>query len=127
MNETFEIIKNVFFAAGEWISLILEAISVIFIAAGMISSLILILKTAGKSRNFIYTKVRIKLGGWLSVALEFQLASDIVKTTVNPTYENLLITGIIAVIRTFLNYFLNRELKEEMELSNALNKSETKE
>lgn len=49
-------------------------------------------------------------------ALEFQLASDILKTAIAPTYENLIQLGAIAVIRTFLNYFLSKELKELPEM-----------
>jgi uncharacterized membrane protein len=52
-------------------------------------------------------------GGWLVVALEFQLAADIVGTIVSPTTAHLIELGAIAVIRTFLNYFLGRELGEE--------------
>ena len=54
-------------------------------------------------------------GGWLVVALEFQLAADIVGTIVSPTSAHLIELGAIALIRTFLNYFLNKELKEEKE------------
>jgi uncharacterized membrane protein len=50
------------------------------------------------------------------MALEFQLASDIIKTTISPTYEHLVQLGAIAVIRTFLNYFLSRELRELPEM-----------
>ena len=64
----------------------------------------------------LHNRLRLKFGGWLALALEFQLASDILKTTIAPTYENLIQLGAIAVIRTFLNYFLNKELKELPEL-----------
>ncbi len=64
----------------------------------------------------LYNRLRLLFGGWLALALEFQLASDIVKTTVAPTYENLIQLGAIAVIRTFLNYFLSKELTELPEL-----------
>ena len=50
------------------------------------------------------------------MALEFQLASDIIKTTISPSYEHLIQLGAIAIIRTFLNYFLSKELKELPEL-----------
>jgi len=54
-------------------------------------------------------------GGWLVVALEFQLAADIVGTIVSPTTAHLIELGAIALIRTFLNYFLNNELREQRE------------
>ena len=55
-------------------------------------------------------------GGWLVVALEFQLAADIAGTIVSPTTAHLVQLGAIAVIRTFLNYFLNKELMEQKEV-----------
>jgi uncharacterized membrane protein len=98
------------------ISLVLEFTAVICIAVGFVDTLIFLLRS--KQRNFspLYNRLRLKFGGWLALALEFQLASDIIKTTVAPTYENLIQLGAIAIIRTFLNYFLNKELKEIPEL-----------
>jgi uncharacterized membrane protein len=52
----------------------------------------------------------------LVVALEYQLAADIVGTIVSPTAAHLIELGAIAVIRTFLNYFLGKELSEEHEV-----------
>lgn len=43
---------------------------------------------------------------------KFQLGADIVSTTISPSLEDLTKLAIIAVIRTFLNYFLEKELKE---------------
>ena len=50
------------------------------------------------------------------VAPEFQLAADIAGTIVAPTTAHLVELGAIAVIRTFLNYFLGKELSEEKEV-----------
>lgn len=57
--------------------------------------------------------MRTRFGSWLALALEFQLAADILATTINPSLDELLKLAIIAVIRTFLNYFLSRELTAE--------------
>lgn len=59
-------------------------------------------------------------GGWLVVALEFQLAADIVGTIIAPTTAHLIEPGAIELIRTFLNYFLNKELKEQRESLNVV-------
>jgi uncharacterized membrane protein len=56
-------------------------------------------------------KLRLRFGGWLTIALEFQLGADILNTTVAPTFEALAKLGAIALIRTFLNYFLGKELE----------------
>ena len=49
---------------------------------------------------------------WLVVALTFQLAADIIETSIRTDWESIARLGAIAVIRTFLNYFLERDLKE---------------
>jgi uncharacterized membrane protein len=120
MKEFYEIFVNAFFHFGEGVSLILELISVLCIVFGMIASLSIFIKLRNESKTPLHNRVRVKFGGWLALALEFQLASDIVKTTVNPTYENLIIVGAVALIRTFLNYFLSKELKEEMEAQKVI-------
>ena len=53
---------------------------------------------------------------WLSLALEFQLGADIVGTTVAPSLQALGNLALIAIIRTFLNYFLSKELEAELAL-----------
>jgi uncharacterized membrane protein len=67
----------------------------------------------------LHTYFRRIFGGWLVVALEFQLAADIVGTIVSPTTAHLIELGAIALIRTFLNYFLGKELKEETDSLNV--------
>jgi uncharacterized membrane protein len=124
MKEITELFTKMFFQFGEGVSLILEIISVLCIVTGMVASLLVFIKLRKESKTPLHNRVRVKFGGWLALALEFQLASDIVKTTVNPTYENLIIVGVVAVIRTFLNYFLSRELKEEMEAQKKLSETE---
>ena len=52
---------------------------------------------------------------YLSLALEFQLAADILSTAIAPTWEELGKLGVTATIRTALNYFLSREMKEYTE------------
>ena len=50
-------------------------------------------------------------GMWLLLGLEFELAADIIRSVVSPTREDLLELAAIAVIRTFLNYFLEKDLE----------------
>jgi uncharacterized membrane protein len=98
------------------VALLLECTAVLCIAAGFVKTIVLLLKRRQPGYSPLYSRLRLSFGGWLALALEFQLASDIVKTTVAPTYENLIQLGAIAIIRTFLNYFLNKELTELPEL-----------
>lgn len=54
--------------------------------------------------------LRLQLGRWLAIALEFLLAADILLTAIAPTWDEIGKLGAIALIRTALNYFLEREI-----------------
>jgi uncharacterized membrane protein len=54
--------------------------------------------------------IRISLGRWLALALEFELAADILRTAVAPTWNEIGQLAAIIVLRTALNYFLQREI-----------------
>ena len=49
-------------------------------------------------------------GMWLLLGLEFELAADIIDSVVSPTWQDVGMLGAIAVVRTFLNYFLEKDL-----------------
>ena len=51
-------------------------------------------------------------GRWLVAALTFQLAADIIETSITTSWEAVGRIAAVAVIRTFLNYFLERDLAE---------------
>jgi uncharacterized membrane protein len=55
--------------------------------------------------------VRLRLGRWLALALEFELAADIVRTAVAPNWTQIGQLAAIATIRTLLNYFLQQEIE----------------
>jgi len=48
---------------------------------------------------------------WLLLGLEFTLAADIVRSAISPSWDDIGQLAAIAVIRTFLNYFLERDLE----------------
>jgi uncharacterized membrane protein len=56
-------------------------------------------------------EIRLKFGGSLALSLEFLLGADILETAVAPTWNDIGQLAAIAVLRTALNYFLERELK----------------
>lgn len=58
-------------------------------------------------------EVRLTLGRWLAVGLEFELAADILNTAVTPTWSDIEKLAAIAALRTALNYFLEREIRQE--------------
>lgn len=107
------------------LKLVLEGISLLCILLGLLTTALVILNQNRRLRGSpsALAKVRLNFGRWLSVALEFQLGADIVNTTVAPSFEALGKLGLIAVIRTFLNYFLTKELAEEAKLSESGDRS----
>ncbi len=72
-----------------------------------------------------FVALRLDLGRFLALGLEFQLASDILRSAVAPTLKEIGELAAIAAIRTALNFFLAREIKEERrELSGDRNEPE---
>jgi uncharacterized membrane protein len=112
---------------GDYVSVILEFTSVVCIMIGFIAALILLVKSKKLKSTPLHRRLKLTFGGWLALALEFQLASDIVKTTISPSYDNLIQLAVVAVIRTFLTYFLNREIREDLEMLKISAPAEAKE
>ncbi len=54
--------------------------------------------------------LRHHLGSYLLLGLEFLIAADIIHTVIKPTLDEMAVLGSIVVIRTILNFFLNREI-----------------
>lgn len=55
-------------------------------------------------------EVRLRLGRWLALALEFELGADILRTAVAPTWSEIGQLAAIAAVRTALNFFLQQEI-----------------
>lgn len=54
---------------------------------------------------------RLRLGRWLSLSLEFELAADILRTAIAPSWDEIGKLAAIVILRTVLNYFLEREIE----------------
>jgi hypothetical protein len=64
-------------------------------------------------RHVSLTETRNILARYLVLALEFQLAADVLETAILPEWSKIGQLAAIAAIRTALNYFLSKELSEE--------------
>lgn len=100
-------------AGVEWLRLLVETLGALVIAAGVAVAIAGILRHAVAGRGRPFTPIRLSFARYLTLALELQLAADILSTSVAPTWERIGKLGAIAIIRTALNYFLSREMKEE--------------
>ena len=66
-----------------------------------------------KSESMTENTLRLSLGRWLAVALELELAADILNTAVTPSWSDIGKLAAIAALRTALNFFLEREIRDE--------------
>lgn len=115
-----QIIQVLIVESLEAAGLIVGWLGVIIILIGVIKSLrAFIVSELGRNKRFDIDMVRYKLGTYLLLGLEFLVAADILETVFAPSLERISILGWIVIIRTILNFFLNKELerieKKELE------------
>jgi uncharacterized membrane protein len=97
----------------EWLRLMVEALGAVVIAAGLVVVVLALGRHLLFERGASFTPIRLAFARYLTLALELQLAADILSTAVAPTWDRIGKLAAIAVIRTTLNYFLSKEIREE--------------
>ena len=60
--------------------------------------------------KFSIDHVRHTLGTYILIGLEFMVGQDIVETVLHTDREHLINLGLIVIIRTVLDFFLNKEI-----------------
>lgn len=96
-----------------WLKLLVETTGAIIICIGVFVAVYQLLRALLPPQVESYNSIRLTLARYLALALEFQLGADILSTAIAPSWEQIGKLGAIAVIRTGLNYFLMREMREE--------------
>jgi uncharacterized membrane protein len=99
--------------AVQWLRLIVETTGAAIIGLGVIVAAYQFVQALIPPQVESYNSIRLTLARYLALALEFQLGADILSTAVAPSWDQIGKLGAIAVIRTGLNYFLTREMREE--------------
>lgn len=99
--------------AASYVALMLEATVVLTVAAGSIEALYRIVKAVLVTRSDDWDRraVWLRFAGWILLALEFALGADLVRTAIAPSWEDIGKLGAIAGIRTFLGFFLGKDLE----------------
>jgi len=97
----------------QWLRLAVETMGALVIAVGVIVAIYGFGRALALQRPEHYVEVRLTLARYLALAIEFELAADILSTAIAPSWDQIGKLGAIVVIRTGLNYFLMREMKEE--------------
>jgi uncharacterized membrane protein len=111
-------VEELFKEVAGYIALGVEVIAALVIACGAGQAVFGLLRRTrpDRLRPFADKKaVWQRFGVWLLLGLEFELAADIVRSAIAPTWEQIGQLASIAVIRTFLNYFLEKDLEKSAE------------
>jgi uncharacterized membrane protein len=98
-----------------YLKLAVEAVGAAIVGFGALATVVVYLLSLFGIRERSNTEIRLFLGRYLVLGLEFQLGSDILSTAVAPTIAEIKILAAIVVIRTVLNYFLSKEIERERE------------
>src|SRR5438067_13129718 len=95
----------------EGVGVAIVALAVLVAAARFVAVLV------RRTQPFPPEDLRLGLGRSLALSLEFLLGADILRTAIEPSWEEIGRLAAIAAIRTALNYFLQREIAADARMS----------
>ena len=92
---------------------IIDTIAFLAIVYGTVEAVIKVVCAMWmRASNHEKREIWLDYARWLIVGLTFQLAADIIETSISTSWEAIGRLGAIAVIRTFLEFFLGRDVTE---------------
>lgn len=100
----------------EFAIVVIDAMALLIIVVGTVIAFVnalraLFFRLGDHERRAVW----LSYARWLVAGLTFQLASDIVESSITQSWEAVGRLAAIAVVRTFLNYFLERDMNEMRE------------
>src|SRR5918912_1478628 len=100
--------------AAQALATLVEGVGIAIVAVAVLVAAVRYLAgLVSRVRPFPPEGLRLGLGRSLALSLEFLLGADILRTAVEPSWDEIGRLAAIAAIRTALNYFLQREIAEE--------------
>jgi len=90
---------------------LVEICGAVVVVAGVVRSALIWIRAHFRLDNRCMSNMRTGLVQSLVTGLEFQLASDVLKTAIAPTWEQILILGALVGLRTVMSFVLERELE----------------
>lgn len=92
---------------------LIDALALVIVVVGTVEAFFsglraMLASPSGHERRDVW----LRYARWLVAGLTFQLAADIIETSITTSWDAVARIAAIAVIRTFLNYFLDRDLEE---------------
>ena len=99
--------------AAHYLSNIVELVATFIIFIALVEFIAAFYRTLTRKQKTGNDRwLRLNFGSRLTIVLELLLAADILETAIAPTWDEIGKLAAIAAIRTALNYFLERELKD---------------
>ncbi len=112
-KSAFNSVEQTVVAAVGWLRLGVEAVGAFIICVGVILAVYQLVAHFKEEQPSNFNRVRLTLGKYLALALEFQVGADILSTAIAPSWEQIGKLAAIVAVRTVLNYFLTKELTNE--------------
>lgn len=115
-------VEELFVQLARVAGLLIEGAAVLIVAFGSLEAFVKLLWVAARPDTSHGERKAIwrRFGMWLLLGLEFELAADIIGSVVSPSWQDVGKLGAIALIRTFLNYFLEKDLDSVKPLEDAI-------
>ena len=93
---------------------LIDAIALLVILVGTIEVAVTVARASFKPLgDQLARQAWLRYARWLVAGLTLQLAADIIETSISTNWQTIGRVGAIAVIRTFLNYFLERDVDQQ--------------
>jgi uncharacterized membrane protein len=104
----------VFKSIASYIAVAVEAGAALLILIGALEAFYKMLQGVLGRQLITGTRraIRVEFGVWLLLRLEFELAADIIRTAISPSWNDIGQLAAIASIRTALNYFLEMDIEK---------------
>ena len=113
--------EDVLLGVSRFVALVIDAMAVAIVGYGAVEAFIRLVRigVAPSASHGARKAIWQRFGVWLLLGLEFELAADIIGTVVSPTWRDIGELAAIAAIRTFLNYFLEKDVERAEETLRA--------
>ena len=118
MDAVFEQVENIFFTATKFAALAVELVGVVVALYTVVRAVVGAIK---KDK-----KMRLKLAQGTALALEFKMVSELLRTVYSRTWQELLLLGIVIVLRAAMAILIHWEIKTHKKDYEELFKNELK-
>jgi uncharacterized membrane protein len=111
MNDAMEYFRHIMEVVGTSV----DGVGVFIVAVGMVVATVRLAPRRSHDTGNYYSLYRQDVGRAILLGLEFLIAGDIIRTVVvAPTLQNVVVLGLIVLIRTFLSLSLQLEIEGKL-------------